>query len=435
VCHSVTGRQGPDPEAPEGILRFVEPGADIILPLANGEPPLLLDTLEAHQDQLSGVRIHQMLAMAERPYIRGEFGDRLRHISYFLSPATRAAYWAGGCDLVPNHFSEVPSILTTSTRCSLVMARSAPPDSHGYFSLGTNADYTASLIGRAPFFLEVSRHMPRTFGENQLHGSQLVGWCESESALHEVVPAPPDPLDERIGQLVAERVPNGATIQVGIGAIPNGVMAALGDHQDLGVHSELLTDGIMDLVERGVVNGTRKQMRRHKVVATFCLGTRRLYDWIEENTCVEMLPVDWVNDPRVIGQEHLFVSINATTEVDLFGQCASETVAGRYWSSSGGQSDFARGALYSDGGRAFMVLRSTTRDGRSRIRGQLTDGSVVTTLKNTVDHVVTEWGVAELRARPLSERAEALIAVAHPDVRDQLEREATKLGLLRRRSR
>jgi acyl-CoA hydrolase len=186
----------------------------------------------------------------------------------------------------------------------------------------------------------------------------------------------------------------------------------------------------MDLVEAGVVTGTRKHLRRHKVVATFCLGTRRLYDWLHENAAVELLPVDWVNDPRVIGREPLFVSVNATTEVDLFGQCASETVSGRYWSSSGGQADFARGALYSEGGSAFVVVRSTTRDGRSRIRTRLSDGSVVTTLKNTVDHVVTEWGVAELRGRSLAQRARALIDVAHPSFRDQLESEARERGLL-----
>ena len=173
-----------------------------------------------------------------------------------------------------------------------------------------------------------------------------------------------------------------------------------------------------------MITGTRKQLRRHKVVATFALGTRRLYDWMHDNGAVEMLPVDYVNDPRTIARERDFVSVNATTEVDLMGQCASETMAGRYWSSSGGQADFARGAMYSEGGQAFIVLRSTTSQGRSRIRAQLTEGSVVTTLKNTVDHVATEWGVAHLRGRSLAERARALIAIAHPDHREALEREA-----------
>jgi acyl-CoA hydrolase len=419
------------PASPRAVLDHVDAGADVIVPLANGEPPALLDALEAGADRLEGVHVHQMHALEERAYIRGEFGNRLRHVSYFLSPATRAAYWAGQVELVPNHFSEVPSLLRRATRCSLVLARVAPPDQHGYFSLGTNADYTASLIGRAPFFVEADPHMPRTFGENQLHHSQVLGWCEADRPLAEVDAPAPTAEDRRIAALVAERVPDGATVQVGIGAIANAVLDALGEHRDLGVHSELISDGIMKLVEAGVVTGTRKRLRRNKVVGTFALGTNRLYAWLNENAAVELLPVEWVNDPRVIAQEPHFVSVNATTEVDLYGQCASETIGGRYWSSSGGQADFARGAMYAEDGQAFVVLRSTARDGSSRIRVRLTEGSVVTTLKNTVDHVVTEWGVAALRGRSLAQRARSLIAIAHPDQRDALTSDAREAGILR----
>jgi acyl-CoA hydrolase len=415
---------------PSAVLDHIDPGADVIVPLANGEPPTLLDALEAAADRLDGVRVHQMHALTERAYIRGEFGDRLRHVSYFLSPATRPSYWAGAVALVPNHFSEVPALLRRTTGCSLVLARVAPPDRHGYFSLGTNADYTASLIGRAPFFVEADRHMPRTFGENQLHHSQVVGWCEADRPLIEIEPQSPTEEDRRIAAFVADRVPDGATVQVGIGAVADAVLEALGGHRDLGVHTELISDGIVDLVEAGVVTGTRKRLRRNKVVGTFALGSHRLYEWLDENAAVELLPVEWVNDPRVIAQEPHFVSVNATTEVDLYGQCASETIAGRYWSSSGGQADFARGAMYAEDGKAFVVLRSTTRDGRSRIRSQLTTGSVVTTLKNTVDHVATEWGVVELRGKSVAERARALIDIAHPDHREQLAREAQDAGVL-----
>lgn len=417
--------------SPEDVLDHVGPGADIIVPLANGEPPTLLDVLEGHQESLEGVRIHQMHALAERAYIRGEFGDHLRHVSYFLSPATRKAYWEGGCDLVPSHFSEVPALLESSTRLSLVIARASPPDRHGFFSLGTNADYTASLIGKVPFFLEVDAAMPRTYGDNQVHGSQVVGFCRGRHGLVDIEPAEPLPEDCRIGELVAERIRDGSTLQVGIGSVSAGVLAALGRHKHLGVHTELLSDGIMNLVESGVVTGSAKRLRRNKIVATFCLGSTKLYQWLNENAAVELLPVDWVNNPRVIGQEPRFVSINSTTEVDLFGQCASETIGGRYWSGSGGQADFARGAMYSEGGQGFVVLRSLTHDGLSRIRSRLSEGSVVTTLKNTVDHVVTEWGVAELRGRSLAQRARALIGVAHPSLRERLESEALQLGLLR----
>jgi acyl-CoA hydrolase len=226
-------------------------------------------------------------------------------------------------------------------------------------------------------------------------------------------------------------VPDGATLQAGIGSIPNALLEQLRDHRDLGVHTELLSDGLIDLVDRGVVTGTRKRLRTGKIVATFALGTAALYDFLDQNPAIEMLPVDYVNDPRIIGQEDCFVSINATTEVDLVGQCASETVAGRYWSSSGGQADFARGAMFSPRGRAFVVLPSTARGGTvSRIRGALTRGSMVTTIKNTVDQIVTEYGVAEMRGRSISERARALISIAHPDFREELTAEGRALGYL-----
>jgi acyl-CoA hydrolase len=289
----------------------------------------------------------------------------------------------------------------------------------------------ASLIGRVPFFLEATPHMPRTRGANVLHHSQIAGWCESDRPLVEVPRLQPNAVDRTIAELVSERIPNGATIQVGIGAIATAVLDGLRGHRDLGVHTELLHDGMVDLVEAGVITGTNKEVRRNRMVTTFCLGTERLYRWLDDNASVDLLGVDFVNDPRVIARMAHFASINATTEVDLIGQCASETIGGRYWSSSGGQADFARGAMYADHGQAFIVTRSTTSDGRSRIVAALTPGSMVTTSKNTVDHVVTEHGVAELRGRTIAERAKALISIAHPDHRDRLSADAHRLGLLR----
>jgi acyl-CoA hydrolase len=416
--------------AAEAVLNHIPQGADVVVAMANGEPVGLVDALERHSERLTGVRVHQMHALHERPYIHGAFGDRLRHVSYFLSEATRAAFWAGACDLVASNFSEVPAVLRESTRCSVVLAAASPPDPHGYFTLGTNAEYSSSLIGHVPFFLEVNERMPRTFGLNQLHESQVLGWAGADRPLVEVPPAVPDDRDRRIAEHIVERIPHRATLQVGIGGIPNAVLGLLRNHRELGVHTELVSDGIMELVERGVVTGTHKRVYPHKVVTTFALGTQRLYEWLNDNRAVEFMPVEWVNDPRTVAREPRFVSINATTEVDLYGQCASETMAGRYWSSSGGQADFARGALYSEGGQAFIVLHAATRSGRSRIRPRLTEGSVVTTSKNTVDHVVTEWGIAKLRGRPLADRARALIAIAEPAHREWLEQEARRLGLL-----
>ncbi len=417
------------------MLEHIGPGTELIVPLANGEPTALLDAIEAAAPEtdpstIAAVRVHQMHALHDRPYLRGEFGDRMRHIAYFLSPITRRYFEQGTVDLVPCHFSDVYGIMRYRTSDPLVLAAASPPDAHGYFSLGVSADYTASFIGRARWFLEVTDAMPRTFGRNQIHVSQVVGWCRTDRPLVEVPPRQPGALDHTIAHLVAERIPDGATIQTGIGAIPNAIMAALADHQDLGIHTELLSDGVVDLIEAGVVNGIRKDLNRTKTVGTFALGTDRLHRFLHENTAIELWPVRYVNSAEIIGRERGFVSINATLSVDFLGQCASETIDGRYISSSGGQSDFARGAMNAEDGQGFVVLHSATSSGRSRIVPRLSAGEVVTTMKNTVDQVVTEYGVAELRGRTIAERTRALIAIAHPDHRDELTATAQQMGYL-----
>ena len=418
------------PNQPHDVLDHIGPGTQIVTPLANGEPTAVLDAIEAAADDLDGVRIHQMHAIHDRPYIRGEFEDRLRHISYFLSHVTRPHFAAGSIGLVPAHFSEVYQIMKSRMDDPLVVAAAAPPDRHGYFSLGVSADYTSSFIGRARFFLEVTDDMPRTFGRNQLHMSQVVGWCRSDRPLVTMPPATATSIDDTIAGHVAERIPNGATIQTGIGAIPNAIMSALRGHRDLGVHTELLSDGVVDLIEQGVVNGIKKNLNRTKTVGTFALGTDRLHEFLADNPAVELWPVRYVNNPAIIGRERDFVSINATLSVDFIGQCASETIAGNYYSSSGGQNDFARGAMNSEGGQGFVVLHSTTSSGQSRIVPRLDPGDVVTTPKNTVDKVVTEFGVAELRGHSIRERTRALIAIAHPDHRAELTEQAHLMNYL-----
>ena len=422
------------PNRPDEVLDHIGPGTELIVPLANGEPTAVLDAVEAaaerRDDRIDRVRVHQMHALHERRYLAGDFDERLSHVSYFLSHVTRPHFARGTIELVPAHFSEVFVILRSRTTDPLVVALASPPDRHGYFSLGVSADYTSSFIGRARFFLEITDHMPRTFGRNQLHISQVEGWCRSDRPLVEVPPREPDEIDRTIAGYVADRIPNGATIQTGIGAIPNAIMAALSGHRDLGIHTELLSDGVVDLMEAGVVNGVRKDLNRTKTVGTFALGTERLHRFLHENTAVELWPVRYVNDPSIIGRERGFVSINATLSVDFLGQCASETIDGNYYSSSGGQNDFARGAMNSEGGRGFVVLRSTTSDGTTRIVPRLAAGDAVTTPKNTVDQVVTEYGVAELRGRSIRERTRALISVAHPDHRAQLTEHAEQMHYL-----
>ena len=416
----------------EAVVGLVPIGADILVPLANGEPRVVVEALDqaAAAGQLDGVRVHQMHAGYDHPYLHGAYGDRLRHISYFLSAIERGAYAEGGCHLVPSHFSDMPRLLRRTTRCSLLIARAAPPDRHGFFSLGTNADYVARFLGEIPVFLEVTPNMPRTFGENNIHVSQIAGWCESDEPLLEIAPAETTELDHRIAELVAERIPDRTTIQVGIGGVPNALLGLLHEHRHLGIHTELLTDGLVDLIESGAATGLSKTTRPGKVVTTFALGSQKTYDYIADNPVVEMLPVDWVNDPRVIGREERFVSINSTLEVDFLGQCNSEVLNGRYWSGSGGQADFARGAMHSAEGQGFVVLHSATRDGSaSRIVPRLSPGAAVTTDKNTVDKVVTEYGVAELRGRTIGERTRALIGIAHPDHRDALGSCRPRVGL------
>jgi acyl-CoA hydrolase len=415
---------------PEAVLEHIDEGDDVIVGMFNSEPLTVLDALEANPERLSDVRIHQMFPYRERRYMHGVFPG-LRHVSWFLSPANREAFHKDTCDLVPNNFSEVPSLMRRTTRCSLVLAAVSPPDRHGYFSLGTHADYVAPLIGEAPFFVEVNHRMPRTHGENQVHISQVVGWCEADYPLSEIPPRPLQEADRKIAGYVAERIPNGATLQAGIGSIPNEVLGLLSDHKELGINSELLADGFVDLIERGVITGTRKRTHRNKAIATNALGSQRLYEFVKENPGVEFWPVDHTNDEANMASEDSFVAINATLEVDFLGQCASESLGSEYWSSSGGQSDFARGALFSEHGQSFIVLRSTAaEESISRIVAQLHPGAAVTTFKNIVDRVVTEYGVAELRGSTIRERTRKLIGIAHPKFRDELERRAREMNFL-----
>ena len=415
---------------PEAVLEHIGEGDDVIVGMFNSEPVTVLDALEANAERLSDIRIHQMFPYPERRYMHGVFPG-LRHVSWFLSPANREAFHKGTCDLVPNNFSEVPALLRRTTRCSLVLAAVSPPDRHGYFSLGTHADYVAPLIGEAPFFVEVNHRMPRTYGENQVHISQVVGWCEADYQLSELPPRPLQEADRKIAGYVTERIPNGATLQAGIGSIPNEVLRLLSDQKELGVNSELLADGFVDLIERGVITGTRKRTHRNKAIAANALGSQRLYEFVKENPGVEFWPVDHTNNERNIAAEDSFVAINATLEVDFLGQCASESLGSEYWSSSGGQPDFARGALFSENGQSFIVLHSTAaEESISRIVAQLHPGAAVTTFKNTVDRVVTEYGVAELRGSSIRERTRKLIGIAHPKFRDELERKAKAMNFL-----
>jgi len=415
---------------PDEVVGLIDKGADIIIPIANGEPVKLLDILEERAEELQDVKIHQMLALRERSYIKGELAQ-LKHVSYFLSGATRKVYQQAKMELVPNNFHEVPKMLKKTTKMSMIMTVASPMDEHGYFTFGTQADYVAEFVGEVPFILEVNENMPRTYGHNHIHISQIAGFVEHHATLTEETAGEISDKDLLIAASIIEDIKDGDTLQIGIGSVPNAVISMLKDHRHLGIHTEMLPDGVVDLIQAGAVDGTRKFTNRGKVVATFAYGSKKLYDFIDDNPVVEFLPVSMVNDPREIALEKNIVSINATTEVDLFGQCASETVGGKYYSSSGGQIDFARGVRFAENGKGYICMASTAKgDTLSRIKLHLTPGSVVTTGKNDVDNIVTEYGMARLHGVSISERAKRLISIAHPNFRDELLFDAKKNGII-----
>jgi len=415
---------------PQEVIGLIDKGADIIIPIANGEPVRLLDILEENAEKLESVRIHQLLALRSRRYIQGEF-EQLKHVSYFLSGATRKVYQQAKIELVPNNFHEVPRLLKKVTNMSAIMTVVSPMDEHGYFTFGTQADYISEFVGEVPFIVEVNDQMPRTYGRNQIHISQIAGYVEHNAPLAEEKSGEPSDKDLLIAASVIEDIQDGDTLQIGIGSVPNAVISMLKDHRHLGIHSEMLPDGIVDLVKAGAVDGTRKFTNPGKIVGTFAYGSKKLYDFLDNNPVVEFLPVSLVNDPREIAKEKNIVSINATTEVDLFGQCASETVGGKYYSSSGGQIDFARGVRFAENGKGYICMQSTAKsETLSRIKLHLTPGSVVTTGKNDVDNIVTEYGIARLHGASISERAKRLIAVAHPNFREELLFDAKKNGIV-----
>ncbi|MCL4515034.1 MAG: 4-hydroxybutyrate CoA-transferase [Firmicutes bacterium] len=354
----------------------------------------------------------------------------IQHNSWFSSGLTRTGVNEGWMDFTPGHFSEIPGLM--SHLADVVMAIVSPLDKHGYFTLGVTVDYTSNAAARARLVIvEVNPNMPRTLGSGHLHVSEVSYIVEDGSPIAELPDPPITETDAAIGRYIAELIEDGSTVQIGIGGIPNAVAKLLAEKKDLGIHTEMLTSSIVDLVEAGAVTGKKKTLHPGKIIGNFAFGTRRLYDFMDDNPSVEMHSVAYTNNPYVIGQNYKMVSINSTLEVDFLGQCASESIGPKQFSGTGGQSDFVRGANLSPGGKSFMALPSTAKDGKvSRIVPMLAQGAVVTTSKNDVDHVVTEFGVAKLRGKTARERALALISIAHPDFRAELKDGARKMGLI-----
>ena len=397
--------------------------------------PFIMAEVEkrARAGELTGVKVQSLLDV----YPWGMFADnslfgKVQIESWFTGAGGRKAVNGGYGDIIPNYYRDDPGHVRRLYDYDVYCVSVSPMDKHGYLSLGTTSSFSLAMIDKARrIFVEVNDRQPRAVGGAQLHISQIDGLVEVSAPLPVLPPTKIDAVSETIGGLIAEQIGDGACIQLGIGAIPDAVGAALKSKHDLGIHTEMFTDSMVELIECGAVNNSKKTIHRGQSVTTFAFGSQRIYDYIDDNPAMLILPVDYVNDPAVICKNDNVVSINAALEVDLWGQVCAESVGTRHMSGTGGQVDYVRGACQSRGGKSFIAFASTAKGGTiSKIKSILTPGACVTTSKNDVDYIVTEYGLAHLRGEPLSVRAKRLIAIAHPDFRDELTFEAKKRGIL-----
>ncbi len=414
-------------------VQLVQNGDTLVVGTAAGEPPSLLAALSNRRRELRGVRVSQILALKKFDYFDPTTAEHIRHAAYFLGGASRAGAQDGWSDFVPCNFSDIPAMIRRrQTPAEVVFCMASPMDEQGFLSLGLSPDYcmAGASVARA-IVLEVNPNVPAAHGDCKIHISQVAALTESHEPIIEVGAPKIGPVQEAIGKYVADLIPHGATLQIGYGGIPDAVVRQLTNKQDLGIHTEMLGDGILSLIEAGVVTNQRKNVHKGKVLATFALGSKKLYDFMSRNPAIEMHPSDITNDPYLAGQNDNLHAINATLQVDLLGQCGSESLGYSPFSGTGGQADFVRAANRSEGGKAFIVVPSTAKnDTISRIVPVLSPGTFVTTSKNDVNYVVTEYGVAQLRGKSTKQRALALIAIAHPNFRAELRAEAVRMRVL-----
>lgn len=420
---------------PDKIARQVQSGWLLGMDTATSQTPAIMTAIAEHirNSDITGVKVQALLdAYPFEFYTDPTLAGKMTGYSWFSSSAARKAVNAGYADIIPAYYRDFPTRIRTEYDYDAVCVEVAPMDRHGYFSLALNGSYIDAMLDKTKrIFLEVNDRQPRGLCGSLIHISQVDAIVEYNHDLPVLPPVQLDEVSKTIGGLIAERIPDGACLQLGIGAIPDATGMALKAKHDLGIHTEMFTDSMVELIECGAVNNSKKQIHRGKTVTTFAFGSQRIYDYIDDNPAVEILPVEYVNDPDVICQNDNMISINAAVEVDLFGQVCAESVGTKHMSGSGGQIDYVRGACQSRGGKSFIAFTSTAKGGTiSKIKPILTPGAVVTTSKNDVDYIVTEYGVAHLRGRSLGERARQLIAIAHPDFRDELTFEAKKRGIM-----
>jgi len=410
----------------------IRSGEQVYLQCAAATPSVLLDALVARAEELEDVRIVHLHCEGPGPHLAPEMEGHFRHRALFIGPNARAAVEEGRADYVPVFLSDVPHLFERGhIPLDAVLVNATPPDPHGFCSLGTSVEAMHAAIRAAKtVIVQFNRAMPRTLGESFIHVAEIDLAVEVDVPLYQPELPEVGELERRIGEFVADLVPDGATIQLGIGAIPSAVGTALRDKRDLGVHTELLTDVIMELAQAGVVTGALKERNRGKIVTAILMGSQELYDFVDDNPMVEMRPVDFTNDTHVIRTFSKMTAINSAIEVDLTGQVVADSIGHRMFSGVGGQMDFIRGATLASEGRAIIALPSTAAGGNvTRIVTSLQPGAGVVTTRAHARTIVTEWGVAELWGRSLRERAEALISIADPAFRDELRADARRLRI------
>lgn len=378
-----------------------------------------------------GIQVGHVLLLGDDPFAKAHEAGHIEHLSWFVGPADRRAIAEGRGTYVPCHLSEIPTLLRRGRPpLDVAMLMTSPPDKHGFLSLGVEvmASLAAAEAARQ-VIVQINPQMPRVFGDGWLHVDDVDAVCEADEPLPELPPRAPTAVEEAIARHIAPLIPEGATLQLGIGGIPDAVIGQLRGRDDLGIHSEMISDGVMHAVEAGVITGRLKTRHRRKVVTTFALGTRAFYDWLHENPVIEAHPCDHTNDLIVASQNRRLVALNSALSVDLTGQVNSDSIGGRIYSGVGGQVDFIRAAARSEEGMPIIAMPSTACGGRaSRIVAQLAAGAGVVTSRADVRFVVTEYGVADLWGASLRERAERLIAIAHPDHREGLSEACAGAG-------
>jgi len=416
-------------------LEAVRSGDRVWIQSGCGTPSVLVDQLVARAPHLRDVEIIHMMTLGNARYTRPEFEGHFRHRGLFLGPNVRDAVAAGRADYTPIFLSEIEGLFESGALpLDVVLMQVSPPDAHGFVTLGTTVDCTLTTVRLARTVIaEVNPQMPRTHGETAIHISHLTAVVESDRPLLELHTEPFNELHMRVARNVASLIPDGATLQTGIGGISEAVLHCLDDKRNLGIHTEMCPDGVVDLMESGVMNGEGKSIHRGKAVVAFVLGTKRLFDFIHDNPCFEFRPIKYTNDPFVVAQNERMVAINGALQVDLTGQVCADSLGTRPYSGFGGQIDFIRGAARSKGGIPIIALPSTAMHGDvSRIVPVLEPGAGVVTSRGDVHYVVTEHGIAYLHGKTLRERAQALIAIADPRFQQELEDFAVRAHYLER---